>query len=201
MLATKDKIKQVYDTLPQMNCGLCGFDNCGQFAKAAVEGRASPFGCRQDLWAGHRISEIMGIKIPPFGYPYGFGQLAFGRRPESLASIGSLSAEVKELSKRIEGILNRIDSLAGKKEGKVSEKPLRKEAINMPRGDGTGPAGRGPGTGRGLGRGGGRGRMGGRGLGVGGECVCPNCGYRTTHQVGAPCYEIQCPKCGTPMTR
>jgi len=34
----------------------------------------------------------------------------------------------------------------------------------MPRGNGTGPAGRGPGTGRGLGQGGGRGRMGGRGL-------------------------------------
>jgi hypothetical protein len=30
----------------------------------------------------------------------------------------------------------------------------------MPRGDGTGPYGQGPGTGRGLGRGGGRGRMG-----------------------------------------
>jgi DNA-directed RNA polymerase subunit RPC12/RpoP len=43
--------------------------------------------------------------------------------------------------------------------------------------------------------------MGGRGLGAGGECVCPNCGYRTTHQVGSPCYEIKCPKCGTPMTR
>jgi hypothetical protein len=65
----------------------------------------------------------------------------------------------------------------------------------MPRGDGTGPAERTPGTGRGLGRGGGR------GLGTGGECVCPNCGYRTTHQAGSPCYEIQCPKCGAPMTR
>ena len=71
----------------------------------------------------------------------------------------------------------------------------------MPRGDGTGPAGGGPGTGRGLGRGGGRGRMGGSGLGAGGECVCPNCGYKTTHQVGTPCYKIQCPKCGAPMTR
>jgi len=71
----------------------------------------------------------------------------------------------------------------------------------MPRGDGTGPAGGGPGTGRGLGRGGGRGRMGGRGLGVGGECICPNCGFKVAHQQGSPCYEVQCPKCGTPMTR
>jgi hypothetical protein len=72
----------------------------------------------------------------------------------------------------------------------------------MPRGDGTGPAGRGPGTGRGLGRGGGRGRMSSSsGLGTGGECVCPNCSYRITHQTGSPCYEIKCPKCGAPMTR
>ena len=71
----------------------------------------------------------------------------------------------------------------------------------MPRGDGTGPAERGSGTGRGLGRGGGRGRMDGRGLGAGGECICPNCGYKATHQQGVPCYEVKCPKCGTTMIR
>ncbi len=71
----------------------------------------------------------------------------------------------------------------------------------MPRGDGTGPAGRGPGTGRGLGRGGGRGRMGGRGLGVEGECICPNCGFRVAHQQSVPCYKVNCPKCGARMTR
>ena len=38
----------------------------------------------------------------------------------------------------------------------------RKEVINMPRGDGTGPAGMGPGSGRGMGR-----RRGGRGIGPG----------------------------------
>jgi len=77
----------------------------------------------------------------------------------------------------------------------------------MPRGDGTGPGGQGPGTGRGLGRGGGRGQAGGRGqmggsgLGSGGECVCPSCGYRMPHQTGSPCYEIRCPQCGALMTR
>ncbi len=173
-----DKIRQIYDTLPQLNCGLCGFDNCGKFAKAVAEGRASPFGCRQDPWAGYRISEITGTKAPLF---------AQGTRLH--ASLGSLSSEVSQLSERVDDILERINSLE------------RKEAIGMPRGDGTGPAGRGPGTGRGLGRGGGRGRMGGSGLGVGGECVCPNCGHRVTHQRGTPCYQVSCPKCGTPMTR
>jgi len=61
----------------------------------------------------------------------------------------------------------------------------------MPRGDGTGPP-------RG---GGGRGRMGGQGLGVGGNCVCPNCGATVAHKRGAPCYQINCPKCGTKMVR
>lgn len=71
----------------------------------------------------------------------------------------------------------------------------------MPRGDGTGPFGEGPGTGGG--RGGGRGRMGGSrpGAGPSGQCVCPSCGATVPHEVGVPCYSIDCPKCGTKMTR
>jgi hypothetical protein len=70
----------------------------------------------------------------------------------------------------------------------------------MPRGDGTGPPG---GGGPGTGRGGGRGRMSGTkaGAGPGGDCVCPSCGTTAAHQVGLPCYQIECPKCGAPMVR
>ena len=75
----------------------------------------------------------------------------------------------------------------------------------MPFGNGTGPTGGGPGTGRGrgMGRGGGKGRMGGNrpGAGAGGDCVCPGCGTRSSHQVGAPCYSVNCPKCGAKMVR
>jgi len=83
----------------------------------------------------------------------------------------------------------------------------------MPRGDGTGQGGQGPGTGRGIGRSsGGQGRGGGRGQGRGGQgggfaagpggyCVCPNCGERAIHQLGIPCYEQKCPKCSNAMTR
>ena len=73
----------------------------------------------------------------------------------------------------------------------------------MPRGDGTGPYGHGPGTGRGLGRGAGRGRMGGnrRGAGPSGNCLCPSCGAKIAHQAGVPCYDLSCPKCGAKMIR
>lgn len=72
----------------------------------------------------------------------------------------------------------------------------------MPRGNGTGPRGQGTGTGKGTGRGGsGQGRGGGFAAGPGGYCVCPDCGERAPHQLGSPCYEQKCPKCGTAMTR
>jgi len=77
----------------------------------------------------------------------------------------------------------------------------------MPFGDGTGPMGQGPGTGRGMGRGfgpgKGRGRMGGNRPGAGpeGACVCPSCGKKIEHQRGTPCYNLNCPQCGTKMVR
>ena len=71
----------------------------------------------------------------------------------------------------------------------------------MPRKDGTGPKGQGPGTGKGMGRGQGGGRGGRLAAGPGGDCVCPNCGAKYPHQLGTPCFKQQCPKCGTSMTR
>ncbi len=64
-----------------------------------------------------------------------------------------------------------------------------------------GGSGTGGGAGAGGGQGGGRGRKGGFAAGPGGNCVCPNCGEKTQHQRGTPCYEMECPKCGAKMTR
>jgi len=77
-----------------------------------------------------------------------------------------------------------------------------KEVSKMPRGDGTGPKGQGSGTGKGMGsRRGDRGRGDGFGAGHGGYCVCPKFGEKVPHQLGVPCYEQRCSKCGTAMTR
>ena len=74
----------------------------------------------------------------------------------------------------------------------------------MPRGDGTGPMGKGPrgGGGRGRGQGGGgRGRMGGDAAGPAGFCICPECGKKVEHQRGVPCNTLSCPECKAKMTR
>lgn len=70
----------------------------------------------------------------------------------------------------------------------------------MPRKDGTGPfGGGGAGTGRGTGRGLGGGNR--PGSGIGGYCICPNCGKQISHQRGIPCSSINCPDCGRQMLK
>ena len=77
----------------------------------------------------------------------------------------------------------------------------------MPRGDGTGPFGQGPGSGRGMGRGrgigGGLGRNQGNKAGAGpsGNCICPNCGAKAPHEAGIPCTSVRCPECNSFMIR
>ena len=83
----------------------------------------------------------------------------------------------------------------------------------MPRGDGTGPLGRGPMTGRGLGRGGGRGGGMGRGVGAGtgrgrglgrgtGAGVGRGAGVNSgTHRNVAVVGTCVCPQCGATAPR
>jgi len=90
---------------------------------------------------------------------------------------------------------------------KIADAIVKGKAIKIEGGDfkmvgfGRGTAG-GDSGGGGMGRGrGGRGRMGGFGLGPSGDCVCTSCGHTVPHQRGVPCYQMKCPKCGSPMTR
>jgi len=112
-VANKEKIRRIYEALPKLNCGLCGYGNCGQFARAVVEGKASPFGCQQNPWAGYRISEIIGVEAPAYGYQYGFYQPVSAQRPNPI-SPASLRKEVGGLSQRVDDILTRIENLGSK---------------------------------------------------------------------------------------
>ncbi len=38
-------------------------------------------------------------------------------------------------------------------------------------------------------------------MGSRGQCICPKCETKVTHQPGIPCLETQCPKCGAKMLR
>lgn len=107
-VASKERIREIYEVLPKLNCGLCGFGNCGQFARAVAEGRASPFGCRQNPWVGYKTSEIMGVKAPAFRHKYEFYQPVLARRATSL-SVASLRKEVEGLSRTVDDILTRIE--------------------------------------------------------------------------------------------
>ena len=111
-VASKERIREIYAVLPKLNCGLCGFGNCGQFARAATEGKASPFGCRQNPWVGYRISEIVGAKVPASGYKYGFYQPLFAQRAGPSPSPQSLREEMGGLSRMVDDILARIERLA-----------------------------------------------------------------------------------------
>jgi hypothetical protein len=37
--------------------------------------------------------------------------------------------------------------------------------------------------------------------GVGGFCICPQCGMKIRHERGIPCAQIYCPQCDLPMAR
>ena len=107
-MTDKEKIRQIYEALPKLNCGLCGFGSCGQFARAVAEGRASPFGCRQNPWAGYKISEIIGIKVPAYSYAL---QSTFIPAPREAPSPEAIREEIRELSKEAANILARIENL------------------------------------------------------------------------------------------
>ena len=58
------------------------------------------------------------------------------------------------------------------------------------------------GLGRRFDRGQGPGSLGGpKSAGPGGNCVCPNCGHHSAHRLGQSCNQIECPKCGSKMSR
>ena len=111
-VGNKEKIREIYEVLPKLNCGFCGFGSCGQFARAVAEGRALPFGCRQNPWSGYGISEIIGAKVPAYSYRF---------QPPFLSPVGvrsspqALREQVRTLSQNVENILGRIEKLKARR--------------------------------------------------------------------------------------
>jgi len=61
----REKTKKIIKILPKLNCGKCGFDNCGKFAKAVAEGKAPCYGCISGgPLVANKICEVMGVKAP-----------------------------------------------------------------------------------------------------------------------------------------
>lgn len=113
-IARKDNIKKIYELLPKLNCGLCGYDNCGQFSRAVAEGRTSLSGCRQDPWLGYRLSEIIGAKVPVYNYSYGY-QPAFVSRTGFSPTPRAFKEEIRELLKKADDILIKIQDLKARR--------------------------------------------------------------------------------------
>ena len=108
VLNTKQRIHKIYELLPHLNCGFCGFGNCGQFARAVVEGRASPFGCKQNPSSGLQINEILKDKVPV----YNDGALPVPRSSREVnLSTQDLKEDIRGLLQKTEGILARINNL------------------------------------------------------------------------------------------
>ena len=111
-MSGKEKRREIYEVLPKLNCGFCGFGSCVQFARAVTEGRAPPFGCRQNPWSGYRISEIVGMNMPAYRYEY---QLAFVPGLGAIPSLQALREQVRTLSQSVDDILVRIENLKAKR--------------------------------------------------------------------------------------
>jgi len=111
-VGNKEKIREIYEVLPKLNCGFCGFETCGKFARAVAEGRAPPFGCRQNPWSGYRINEIVGMKMPTYSYGFPVPSLSpLGVRPSPQA----LREQVRTLSQNVENISGRIERLKARR--------------------------------------------------------------------------------------
>jgi hypothetical protein len=77
-----------------------------------AERKASPFACRQNPWAGYKISEIIGVKAPASVYRYESYQHVLAQRAVATTSPALLRKDVGELFQRVDAILARIEELA-----------------------------------------------------------------------------------------
>jgi Na+-translocating ferredoxin:NAD+ oxidoreductase subunit B len=59
-------IRKISDVLPQVDCGVCGYSSCDEFAKAVVDGKKDATGCVPGgAKTAHAIGDIMGVSVTP----------------------------------------------------------------------------------------------------------------------------------------
>jgi hypothetical protein len=72
-----EKTKRIYEVLPKLDDQRCGYNTCGQFARAVAEGKASCYGCVSGgPEVAAKVCEIMGAGVPEEAIPQ------FGPNPE-----------------------------------------------------------------------------------------------------------------------
>lgn len=160
----------------------------------------------------------MGRKIKPRWVDFQPRVTYFKPRGVALTSLSEVDLSLDEVEAVRLADLEEIDQIKAAKRMKISQSTFQRilksahkkiakalilgKAIKMKGGEVVMPRGRG--FGQGVGRKAGRGRMGGPfAAGPGGSCTCtnPECKNEVTHQAGVPCYQMKCPKCGSPMVR
>jgi len=113
----KQKMREIVKVLPKFNCGLCGFGNCGHYARAVAEGRASPNLCIGGYSVARRIGDIIGAEMPtmPQGaYPASrvpYHKNLTGKEQE----LWLLQQRQRELAQQLNALERRVEALAVRK--------------------------------------------------------------------------------------
>jgi len=108
---SRKKTREIYELLPKLDCGSCGFGSCGKFARAVAEGRASPFSCQQNPELGYAIARIVESEAPTYGYSYQPSLVPSREVTPSPGTLTALREEVRGLSQGVDDILARIEHL------------------------------------------------------------------------------------------
>ena len=111
------KMREIVKVLPKFNCGLCGFGNCGHYARAVAEGRASPNLCLGGYSVARRICDIIGAKMPtmPQG-AYPASRVPYHKNlTRKEQELWLLQQRQRELAQQLNALERRVEALAGRK--------------------------------------------------------------------------------------
>ena len=119
---------------------------------------------------------------------------------EAIRLIDSEGLEQTESAKKMKISQSTLSRLLKEGRKKLADAIINGNAIKIKGGNFkvVQPTGRGLGMNRGNR---GRGRISKFAAGPSGNCICPKCGYKESHQTSVPCYQKKCPKCESFMTR